>query len=199
MSTSSQLLVDGNNKCHTKDMRIENLHLIVLLGVVLFVGIISGMYILTIERLRKKNLDLELNMGMFKAKKTLLNSTEHHFYKLLSQFVKDKPYEVFVQVDLAALIAVNDKAVNYYESLQDLDKSIDYVIVDKESMRTRIAIELNGPDHDRDSRKIRDKFLQRLFKECGIPFLQVSVSDLQDEEKLLQLISDVLIRSDTIE
>jgi hypothetical protein len=162
--------------------------IIFILALVFFIGMIACLFIIFRDRYLKRIMDLELEKGMFQKKSSFMNSTERWFFKLLRKYLALPDYEIFVQVHLAALIEVSEKAINYYQTFEDLDKYIDFVIAESETMKPVLAIELNGSDHDRDTRKIRDLFLKRIFKECFISFLPIDVEELNNEEKLKQKI-----------
>jgi hypothetical protein len=166
--------------------------LIMIVGLVFLIGMISGVYIFMLDRLRKQILDLKCERGVFKARSVLMNSSEHFLFNLLKAHFANSPYDIFVQVDMAALIMVTDKAVDYYNTLEDLDKSIDFVITDSEVMKPVLAIELNGPEHNRDSRRVRDQYLKRIFTDCHLPFLFIPVSALSDKQKVIATITSIL-------
>jgi hypothetical protein len=163
--------------------------LVAIIACLIFsMGIITGAYLIVLNRLKKKILDLKCDRGVFVPRKAMMNSTEHHCFNLLKQMFADHPYEVFSQVAMASMIRISDKAVDYYDSLEDLDKSIDFVVADSKTMKPLLAIELDGPEHNRDSRKIRDQFLKRIFTDSGIPFLSIPVIALSNEEDFKQKI-----------
>ncbi len=158
--------------------------LIIVLGV--FIGIAS--YIISNQR--AEILRLKLDNQTYSSRTKLLNSSERFLYKLLEESTRNLPVFVFAQVDLASIINVTSEAVDYYEALRDLDKSIDFLIVEKETTKPLLAIELNGPTHDQASRKTRDKFIERLFSDCEITLLVLRPYDLENKEKVVQMVME---------
>jgi hypothetical protein len=180
-------------------MSITLILVAIIAGLIFSMGMLTGAYLIILNKLKKKILDLKCDRGVFVPRKTMMNATEHHCFNLLKQMFADLPYEVFSQVAMASLIRISDKAVDYYDSLEDLDKSIDFVVTDSKTMKPLLAIELDGPDHNKDSRKIRDQFLKRIFTDCGFPFLSIPVIALSNEEDFKQKIFSILYKSDSID
>jgi len=158
--------------------------LLIVLGV--FIGITSYIF----SNQRSEILRLKLDNQTYSSRTKLLNSSEQFLYKLLEESTRNLPVFVFAQVDLASIINVTSEAVDYYEALRDLDKSIDFLIVDKETTKPLLAIELDGPTHDQASRKIRDKFIERLFSDCEITFLVLRTNDLDNSERVIKMVME---------
>ena len=169
--------------------------LIIIILLVIFLGMFLGLFVQKQDEWKAEVLDLKVQRHEYSPREELLNSTEQHVFHLLEQFLPKEQYHVLVQVHLASLIKVSEKALDYYRTLTDLDKSIDFVVVDKEAFKPRLAIEYNGPEHNRDTRKIRDKFLVRILQDCKIPLLTLTSIDLTDKEKLQNKILISLQRS----
>lgn len=135
---------------------------------------------LRIEKLQNRIEDLENKRKSFKPKGKFLNGTEEFIYHQLIKLSSDT-YYVFPQVHLANIVTVSKDAKDYYNTLKDLDKYVDFVLVSKNDMLPKLVIECNGPDHEKDSRKVRDNFLKELLEACGIKLHFIKVSDVEKD------------------
>jgi len=89
-------------------------------------------------------------------KKFLLTKPEHEFYDILMDIVGDM-HRVFVQVPLRSLVDHTVARQNWKGALGHINqKSIDFVICDKESISPIFAIELDDSSHNRADRQKRD-------------------------------------------
>jgi hypothetical protein len=154
-------------------------------------GMLLAYSIDAISKLKSENLELKLKKKAFEPCGRLINSTEQHMYQLLKEWYGDA-WEIFVQVDLGSLVKVSKNADDFYNTLEDLDKSIDFVIVNRKTFHPALAIELNGPSHDQNTRIIRDKFIGRIFLECNIPYLFIKPIQLAKPEDLKKIIDEKL-------
>lgn len=116
-------------------------------------------------------------------KKQLMTKTEINFYHILQYFNKD--YIVQPQINLATVINKNDN--NYNE----LFKNIDYGIFDK-NYKLLLLIELNDGSHLRKERKIRDKKVKKICKECNIPLLTFYTWYSNKEDYVIKRINEEL-------
>jgi hypothetical protein len=154
-------------------------------------GMLLAYSIDAISKLRSENLESKINRKAYEACGKLLNSTEQNMYRLLKEWYSEA-WEIFVQVDMGSLIKVSKNADDFYNTLEDLDKSIDFVIVNRNTFHPALAIELNGLSHDQNTRIIRDKFIGRIFLNCNIPYLFIKPIHLAKPEDLKKLIDEKL-------
>lgn len=70
-------------------------------------------------------------------------------------------------------------------------KSVDFVLVDKETLETKYAIELDDRTHDSSiSRMERDELVNEILFNTGIPLARLrNISSLTDEEMKSKIIS----------
>jgi len=61
-------------------------------------------------------------------------------------------------------------------------KSVDFVLCDKEDVRIVLAIELDDKTHDDDKRMERDQMVEDIFREAELPLLRIrSFKDLDGD------------------
>ncbi len=107
-------------------------------------------------------------------KRLIMSTNEYRFYKILDSFV-DPKYMIIPQVHLDELIKPSGgvKKTTYLFSFRYINqKSVDFVICEKESMKPLIAIELDDSSHLKEERKNRDEQVNKLLTECHIPLLR---------------------------
>lgn len=108
------------------------------------------------------------------AKPSIMTVSEQAFYKTLSTAIGQE-YLIFAQVRLSAL--VNHKVQNgqfWKAALAHINqKSVDYVLVDRETLATKLVIELDDKSHEREDRMSRDTEVERILKDASVPLLRV--------------------------
>ena len=126
-------------------------------------------------------------------KKTyLMTSSEASFFHLLN-LIYAKDYFVMSQINLDKLIDVNSWYVKNHTYKNRIDKkSVDYVLIDKQSLKPRLALELDGPDHFKPDRRVRDQFVNKLFQDLELPLLRVCSQDSYSANDLKNRIDSLL-------
>jgi len=61
-------------------------------------------------------------------------------------------------------------------------KHLDFVLCDMDSLRPRLAIELDDKSHSRQDRRERDDFVDGVLESCGLPLLRVPARRAQVRE-----------------
>jgi len=107
---------------------------------------------------------------------TLFSATEWAFLRALDEVVGGR-YRVFAKVRMADLMnpdnrnKVGNKA--WWRAFTQISsKHTDFVLVDLRTGEIVAAIELDDKSHQRRDRSTRDAFVDRAFKESGIPFIR---------------------------
>lgn len=108
-------------------------------------------------------------------KKTyLLTQPEHQFFDSLLKMVGAE-YHVFPQIHLASIL--NHKVrngQNWRGAFRHIDeKSVDFVLCDKERISPILAIELDDRTHERPDRRERDREVERILADVGLPLLRL--------------------------
>lgn len=115
----------------------------------------------------------EKSKYQYTAKKSVLTPAEQDFYNALGQAIGHE-YRIFVQVHLGSLLDEKVKGQNWRAARAHINrKSVDFILADKETLATRLAIELDDRSHEREDRKERDGEVERILKAAGVPLLRV--------------------------
>lgn len=113
-----------------------------------------------------------------------ISKSEQAFMKVLESIVKDR-YYIFCQVNVHSLLKVQKNEKEYWKYMNKIkQKSVDFVIADKESCNPLLVIELDDYSHNFSSRKERDVFINKAFKTAGIPLLRIPTSRYYDMNSL---------------
>lgn len=133
---------------------------------------------------------------MFKyiAKRFILNSNEYKFYKFLDSFI-DSKYSIVPQVHLDDLVKPN-RGLSVKGRLYSLrhinQKSVDFVIFDKHTMRALLAIELDGSSHVTETAIKNDEEKNRILKDAGIVLKRFKDSESLDTLEIEETIKKAL-------
>ncbi len=101
-----------------------------------------------------------------------LTPSERVFYNLLGQAVGGE-YRIFAQVHLDALLDEKVPGQNYKAARAHMSqKSVDFILCDKDELRIVLAIELDDSSHMRQDRIDRDVIVEEMLKGAGVPMLR---------------------------
>lgn len=130
--------------------------LVVSIGFLLVVVILKALF----EKRAPRNLP-------YRKKDSILTPHEQQYFRHLEQQYGANNL-IFCQVALDRIINTTDQK-NFYTYWNKINKkSIDFVIVDKNTFQTVKLIELNDKTHNYNKRKQRDEFLVQLCKAAGV-------------------------------
>lgn len=103
----------------------------------------------------------------------IMSPKERSFYRSVKPIADELALTVFCKVRLADLVNV-PKDTNKWHTWFNYIKSkhIDFVLVDKD-MNIKVLIEVDDKTHNRDDRKQRDEFVDKIFKQLGIEVLHI--------------------------
>jgi len=143
--------------------------------VVLFVGIVLADKFFGSRRARK-TVSGERPASkeyQYKRKQFFMSKPEHECYNALMAAV-GKDYYVFPQVHLSTILDRKIKGQNWYGAFRHIDeKSVDFVLCDKNYIAPRLAIELDDRTHEYSVRKERDGEVERILSCAGLPLLRL--------------------------
>jgi hypothetical protein len=129
----------------------------------------------------------------YRAAGPVLTAAELRFFHALNASI-DPSHYVLAKVRLIDLIeplpglpAPARKAAKN----RVIQKHVDFVICDRESMRPIAALELNDKSHDRPDRKQRDNFMTAAFSDAGVPLHFVPVRRTYEPDQLRALLADI--------
>lgn len=121
-----------------------------------------------------------------KHKKYFMTKSEHDFFKLLVKILGDR-YYIFPQVHIGTITTASTRwSKNWWlwrkaRFFNDM-YSVDYVICDTGGIKPRLVIELDDDSHKRKDRQARDRFVDRLLDEAGLPVVRISLKDARRVE-----------------
>lgn len=125
--------------------------------------LIFGLFLILIKKL----ISNKFEEFPYRKRASIMTSSEQRYYlKLLNEF--GEKYFIFPQVSVDKLVEVTTSK-NFYRYFNKINqKSVDFVLVDKNTFETVEVIELDDPTHLWKSRKKRDDFVNKVFDETGI-------------------------------
>ncbi len=125
----------------------------------------------------------------YQRKQFFMTKAEHECYKALVQAVGND-YFIFAQVHLSTIIDEKIVGQDWRAARAHINrKSVDFVLCDKEFISPKLAIELDDWSHAREDRVERDKEVERLLAEAGLPLLRVTHTD-NLKESIYEILSN---------
>ena len=128
---------------------------------------------------------------IYKPKKYIMTPTERAFFSRLDRLFSDK-YYVFPQIHLSSLLDEKIKGQNWNTAFKYTNNwSVDYILCDKETLKTICAIELDDPTHNRNDRIERDKQKNIILARADVTLIRFSnIQNLHDRD----IVNEVLKR-----
>lgn len=120
----------------------------------------------------------------YKTKKTLMTSSERILFEGLRKVLGSK-YDIYPQVNLDKIFSVEyQRYYKYYLSyLRKINqKSVDYLVVNRQTQSPIFAIELDDFSHNYEDRRKRDSFVGDLFIKTGLPLIRFNPGNYKIEE-----------------
>lgn len=133
----------------------------------------------------------KLKRPQYKDKFTLMNKSEH---LLFTRLVEAAPAMlVFSQVSMSQLFHINSKRGNGFLQVAEIGrKSIDFLICRSDTSIV-LAIELNGPTHEREAQKARDEKKRIALEEAGIPLIVLDPACIPEVIELRRKIAPMIL------
>lgn len=125
----------------------------------------------------------------------IMSPPEHDLYRILLEIVGDG-YYVFPQMQLSSIFDSHSHRQKFMDALRHINqKSVDYVICDRETTAPILIIELDGWSHQLAYRQRRDQEINRIAEEAGIAILHLQNYESIPHEALTAQISALLQRA----
>jgi len=115
----------------------------------------------------------------YQKKSQVITDSERAFFLLLSSVIGDK-YSIYSQVSLNSII--DKKLQNSFRN--ELFRTIDFVITDKQTSEPLVLIELNDASHLRADRATRDKKVKEICDIAKIPLVTFWTKDILTVESI---------------
>ena len=164
--------------------------MIVLIGIVyIFKGVGK---IKQAEDSSENNNQIKKSQYKYYAKSYVMTSRENECFKILNEIFSSKWF-VVPQIHLSALLDYRVKGQNWNAAFRHINgKSVDFVLIGKESYRVICAIELDDSTHNKPERKERDVEIERIFNQAKIPLARISKFEAMTKAELAKVITDVI-------
>jgi very-short-patch-repair endonuclease len=141
--------------------------LYILAGIVIIAALVLGALKGRLEGNKEKAL------YRYTRKNFFLTRAEHEFYDALVEAVGQE-YRIFAQVHLPTLVDNKVVGQNWRGAFRHIsEKSVDFVLCDKEYLSPKLAIELDDKTHERPERQERDREVERILQDAGVPLLRI--------------------------
>ncbi len=122
---------------------------------------------------------------------------EHECYDALVAAV-GAGYFVFAQVHLPTLVDNKVKGQSWRGAFRHIsEKSVDFVLCDKAYISAKLAIELDDKTHERPERQERDREVERILQDAGVPLLRLENRGSFNPSELAQQIKNAVLKSST--
>ena len=167
-----------------------SISMIILIGMVyIFKGIGK---IKQAEDSNENNSQIKKSQYKYYAKSYVMTSRENECFKILNEIFSSKWF-VVPQVHLSALLDYRVKGQNWNAAFRHINgKSVDFVLIGKESYKVICAIELDDSTHNKPERKERDVEIERIFNQARIPLARISKFESMTKPDLAKVITDVI-------
>jgi len=127
---------------------------------------------------------IRLRRPRYTKRSRILTKAETVMFKQLKP-LESKGYILFAQVRIADVINVGGRegSGGWWKLFRKISsKHIDFVFVDRNSMEPIVAVELDDKSHDKPERVRRDKLINKIFKESGLPLVRYTTSELFNKQ-----------------
>lgn len=128
----------------------------------------------------------------YKLKDSVMTSSELTFFKVLLLSVGNQ-YNIFPQIHLDAILDHKVIGQSWFGAFRHInEKSVDFVLCDKDNGKPIFAIELDDPSHEREDRKERDIEVERILKDVSFPLLRIKDKSNFTSEEISKMVFEIL-------
>lgn len=115
----------------------------------------------------------------YETRPTMMNPSERLFFETLRRAIGDK-FDIYPQVNLDKIFKTKyqNNKYSFNGAKWAIDRrSVDYLLVKRDTQSPKVAIELDGSSHERQDRIERDEKVASIFEYNGIPLVRFNTSD----------------------
>lgn len=153
--------------------------------------IIIGGAISVFSNLKQGEEKIELKYH-YKRKNFFMSRAEHECYDTLIKAIGNE-YNIFPQVHLPTIVDQKVVGQNWNAAFRHISqKSVDYVLTDKNYLSPKLVIELDDQTHERQDRKDRDIEVERVLQDAGMPILRLENHGHFDPTEIAQKIHSII-------
>jgi ribosomal protein L33 len=124
----------------------------------------------------------EVKYQPYTKKHYFFSVCELKFYELLKEVIGDH-YYIYPKVRICDIIEQENKG-NYSDFNRIKSKHVDFLICTKNPITSKIIVELDDRSHNSQSRRERDRFIDEIFANAGIPIVHIKARRWYDREEL---------------
>jgi very-short-patch-repair endonuclease len=128
----------------------------------------------------------------YKRRNFLITRAEHELYDVLVAAFGEK-YYIFPQIHLPSLVDHKIVGQNWYGAFRHIDeKSVDFVICDKQYIKPLLAIELDDQTHETEKIRMRDIEVEAILSNAGLPLLRIKNHEHFNKDEIIQNLTNSL-------
>lgn len=127
---------------------------------------------------------------VYTRKQSVMTSSEAVFYKRLQAIVNGK-YIIFPQIHLSALGSNRTQGRYRMAGFQRINRrSVDYILVDPDTLQTVYAVELDDSTHDTEKGRAVDALKSEILRQINIPLVRFRNTQTLSDEDIVRAFSD---------
>jgi len=128
----------------------------------------------------------------YKRKDFLMSRPEHEFFDILVAVLGNE-YYVFPQIHLSTIIDNKVVGQNWKGAFNHVNqKSVDFVVCDKNNIKPLLAIELDDKSHEKEDRKERDRDVEEILRDSDMPLVRFENHGSFDKEEIKRVVMEKL-------
>lgn len=122
-----------------------------------------------------------------------LSPAEQSFYLVLKHVVSDRAI-ICIKVALGDLFYVKSSDRSKFRTLTNkIDrKHVDFLLCDPKTVHPLVGIELDDKSHQRGDRKVRDQFVEMVYKAAKLPLLRIPAQRTYSTSELTSFLSPLI-------
>lgn len=128
----------------------------------------------------------------YRAKDAIMTPTEERVYRRLVEVFERKFY-IIPQVHLSTILDYRVKGQNWYGAFQHINrKSVDYILLNKNTLKPICAVELDDYTHKFDKRRRRDNEVERIFRVANMPLVRIHDIARLSNSEIIELFARII-------
>lgn len=171
----------------------------VILAVVLWLGYrVLRRRVAAIDGIDSSPLTPEAELALpYRKKDWLFTRGERAFYDALHTAMGET-YHLYPKVRLVDLVWLPRGIPKRQQHLNRvMAKHVDFVLCDRQTIAPQLIIELDDALHDREERRVRDAFIDRVLQAAGLPILHIRARASYEPRELEEQIHSLLSSKST--
>lgn len=121
----------------------------------------------------------------YRKKQYIFTKNEYACYRNLQPIAEELGLIIYPKIRLADIVEVEKGTKEYMKWFNRISsKHIDFLMVDKDNIQIKYALELDDSSHEKESRKQRDEFVNNVCKKCGIKIIHTKNYKPEELKKL---------------